>query len=120
MSELYNAIEELCKQKGITITTMCKESGASRGSLSDLKAGRKQSLSADTLSKIAAYFSVSVDYLLGKHQTSVPEKVQSNDILNDVDIAFYGEYKELSEDDKAVLRDMVQVMRARRAKKQED
>lgn len=117
MSELYNAIEELCKQKGITITTMCKESGASRGSLSDLKVGRKQSLSADTLSKIAEYFSVSVDYLLGKDQGQTLEKVQSGDVLDDVDIAFYGDYKKLSEDDKAVLRDMVKAMRERRAKK---
>jgi len=65
MSELYKRIEELCKENNVTITTMCKDSGASRASLSDLKMGRKQKLSADTLSKIAKYFSVSVDYLLG-------------------------------------------------------
>ena len=65
MSELYKRIEELCKERKVTITTMCKESGASRASLSDLKMGRKQGLSADTLNKIAKYFSVSVDYLLG-------------------------------------------------------
>lgn len=68
MSDLYNRIEELCKEKNESITTMCKESGASRASLSDLKVGRKQSLSAETLSKIAAHFDVSVDYLLGKEK----------------------------------------------------
>lgn len=41
------------------------------------------------------------------------------DILDEVDIAFYGEYRELSEDDKDTIRDMVRVMRERRAKKQE-
>ena len=46
--------------------------------------------------------------------------MSSHDILYDVDIAFYGEYKELSEDDKAVLRDMVRVMRDRRAKKKQE
>lgn len=65
MSDLYKRIESLCLEKKISITTMCKESGASRASLSDLKVGRKQKLSADTLSKIAAYFGVSVDFLLG-------------------------------------------------------
>lgn len=64
MSVLYKRIEELCREHGETITTMCKASGASRASLSDLKVGRKQSLSAETLSKIAAHFNVSVDYLL--------------------------------------------------------
>ena len=66
MSELYNRIEGLCVQNKVTITAMCRESGASRASLSDLKVGRKQSLSADTLDKIANYFSTTVDYLLGR------------------------------------------------------
>ena len=66
MSVLYKRIEELCSEHGETITSMCKASGASRASLSDLKVGRKQSLSAETLSKIAAHFNVSVDYLLGR------------------------------------------------------
>ncbi len=72
MSILYERILQLCKGRGVNITTMCKESGASRGSLTDLKNGRKQSLSADTLSKIAAYFSVSVDYLLTGEQIEKP------------------------------------------------
>ena len=72
MSDLYNRIEELCKENNESITTMCKKSGASRASLSDLKVGRKQSLSAETLSKIAMHFGVSVDYLLGKEKKETP------------------------------------------------
>ena len=64
MSELYNRIDTLCRNEGITITSMCKACGASRASLSDLKMGRKQSLSAETLSKIANHFKVTVDFLL--------------------------------------------------------
>ena len=72
MSELFSRIETLCKSRGKTITDLCRESGASRGSLSDLKQGRKQSLSAETLSKIAVYFDVSVDFLLGNEQKEKP------------------------------------------------
>ncbi len=72
MSELYNRIDTLCANRGVSITTMCKESGTSRASLSDLKVGRKQSLSADTLSKISTYFGVSVDYLLGNEHKETP------------------------------------------------
>lgn len=68
MGNLYKTIEYLCSENGVNITTMCSESGASRGSLTDLKMGRKQSLSAETLSKIASYFGVSVDYLLGNDE----------------------------------------------------
>jgi transcriptional regulator with XRE-family HTH domain len=68
MSDLYKRIEELCKRNNTNITAMCKESGASRASLTDLKVGRNKRLSSDTLSKIANYFGVSVDYLLGNEQ----------------------------------------------------
>lgn len=65
MCNLYETIDCLCKNAGKTITQMCSESGIARASLTDLKMGRKKSLSAQTLGKIAAYFGVSVDYLLG-------------------------------------------------------
>lgn len=87
MSNLYNRIEELCQENNESITTMCKKSGASRASLSDLKVGRKQSLSAETLSKIAAHFDVSVDYLLGKENKKAPTDVGERSI-NDDDIKF--------------------------------
>lgn len=73
MSELYNRIESLCKKKNINVTIMCKETGASRGSLTDLKSGRKKKLSTDTLSKIAEYFGVSVDYLLNGEENIMVE-----------------------------------------------
>lgn len=65
MSDLYNRIEALCKSKGVTITDMCRASGAPRGSLSDLKMGRTSGLNTTTLSKLSSYFDVSVDQLLG-------------------------------------------------------
>ena len=68
MSDLYRKIEDLCKKRGVNVTQMCKESGASRASITDLKMGRKQALSSMTLSKIANYFNVSVDYLIVTEQ----------------------------------------------------
>lgn len=65
MPETYKRIEQLCREKCVNITLMCKECGIPRASLTDYKKGRKKSLSAETLSKIAAYFGVTVDYLYG-------------------------------------------------------
>jgi transcriptional regulator with XRE-family HTH domain len=53
--------------------------------------------------------------LLGLTKKSVPGET---DILDDVDFAFYGEYKELTENEKETLRDMARVMRERRKKMQ--
>nr|WP_319488505.1 helix-turn-helix transcriptional regulator [uncultured Caproiciproducens sp.] len=72
MLSLYEKIESLCKIRGVNITEMCKNSGASRGSLTDLKMGRKKTLTAETLAKIAEYFNVSIDYLMGNEQKETP------------------------------------------------
>ena len=78
MANLYENIEKLCKQRGVNVTTMCKESGASRGSLTDLKNGRKQTLKYETLDKIASYFGTSVDILVsGNQKENPPQQPQS-------------------------------------------
>ena len=78
MANLYENIEKLCKQRGVNVTTMCKESGASRGSLTDLKNGRKQTLKYETLDKIASYFETSVDALFsGNQKENPPQQPQS-------------------------------------------
>lgn len=72
----------------------------------------------ETLEQISKCMLVPVDFLLGETEKA-PAGDGKRDILDDVDIAFYGEFKELTEDDKETVRDMVRVMRERRAKKQE-
>ena len=74
MSELYQRIETLAEAKKISVTTLCKEADVSRASLTDLKMGRKQSLSAKTLSKLAAYLEVSVGYLLGNEEAPTEDR----------------------------------------------
>lgn len=102
MGNLYEIIQGLCDQKGIRPGRLCDELGLSRGLITDLKMGRKKSLSAETAQKIASYFGVSVAHLLGQQ-----------DILDEVDIAFYGEFQELDEAQKQTVRDMVRIMRQR-------
>ena len=68
MDEMYERIEQLCREAGVNVTTMCREAGVPRSALSDYKAGRIKSLAADKLAKIAGYFNVSVDHLLGKEE----------------------------------------------------
>lgn len=83
MSELYDRIEMLCRENHVSITTMCKKSGVSRAPLTDLKMGRSKTLSSASLAKIAAYFHVSLDYLLGN--VSEPYfYLDNNRILNEI------------------------------------
>jgi len=72
MGILYERIKELCEEKGIKIAQMCREAGVYQGAITDLKMKRSSSLSASNLQKIARYFGVSVDYLMGEETTKPP------------------------------------------------
>jgi transcriptional regulator with XRE-family HTH domain len=89
MSSLYDNIHSLCEKEGIKDGTLCSNIGIRRSFLSELKAGRSKSLSTDTLSKIAAYFDVSVDYLLTgeqKEKAPLPQNGREADIQALLDI----------------------------------
>ena len=45
---------------------MCLDLGMSKSTMSDLKSGRKKSVTAETAQKIASYLNVSVEFLLGE------------------------------------------------------
>ena len=106
MANLYENILAFCERKGIRPGRLCDELGLSRGLMTDLKMGRKKGVNAETAQKIAAYFGVSVGQLLGQEGP--------RDVLEDVDVAFYGDFKELNEEEKEAVRDMVRIMRQRR------
>lgn len=118
MGNLYENIQSLCQSQGIRPGRLCDELGISRGLMTDLKMGRKKGVSAQTAQKIAAYFGVSVGYLLGDEGSDAVSAEQKKDVLEEVDVAFYGDFKELDEEQKEAVRDMVRLMRQRRAAKQ--
>ena len=118
MGNLYENIQSLCQAQDIRPGRLCDELGISRGLMTDLKMGRKKGVSAQTAQKIAAYFGVSVGYLLGIEGSDAVPADQKKDVLEEVDVAFYGDFKELDEEQKEAVRDMVRLMRQRRAAKQ--
>ncbi len=115
MSSLYEIILSLCQEKGIRPGYLCSELGLSRGLITDLKMGRKKGVNAQTAQKIASYFGVSVGYLLGQEDAQQADNTGKADILDEVDVAFYGDFKELDNEQKEAVRDMVRLMRGRRA-----
>lgn len=118
MANLYESILRLCERDGIRPGRLCDELGISRGLMTDLKMGRKKGVNAETAQKIASYFGVSVGSLLGIEGSDPVESHPEAVNLDLVDVAFYGNFKELSEEDKETVRDMVRIMRQRRADKQ--
>jgi len=112
MNSFFERYSALCKAAGETANSAARHIGASSGSVTAWKNGTMPRYS--TLQKLADYFQVSVGYLSGSEDSPSPAE---RDPLEDADFAFYGEYKALSEDDKETVRDMVRLMRRRRAGK---
>lgn len=126
MSNLYSRIEALCKQKDINVTTMCRETGVTRGNLTDLKMGRTSSLSARNLDKISSYFGVSIEYLLnGEQKENAPADPGKDVSDEDIKAAFFnGADPSLTKEDRdAMWQDAQEYFRfkiAQRRKQQED
>lgn len=107
MDDLYKRIAALCAQNGITITGMCKESGSNRASLTDLKKGRKQGLSTETLAKIATYFKVSVDFLLGVETKKAPTDGERTVSDDDIKFTLFGGDGEITDAMKLQIADEI-------------
>lgn len=111
----YDVFSSLCAQKGVS----CKRAALEIGLSNSIAAKWKKTgatPNGETLAKIAEYFEVPIGLLLGEEaQKEKPTVSGEPEIdMSDVDVAFYGDYKELSEDDQKTIRDMVRVMRERR------
>ena len=137
MPDLYKIIDELLRERGISGAKMSNDLGMSRSFMTELRKGRAKSIKTETAKRIADYFGVSTDYLLGNvsdpffhldndrilseinsyETNNAPTETGERDILDEVDVAFYGDFKELNEDEKETVRDMVRLMRQRKEKR---
>lgn len=71
---IVDRIKDLCSAKGTNMANLERELGLSKGSISKWS---KSSPNSDGLQKVADYFHVSVDYLLGREEHSLPPKVRT-------------------------------------------
>ncbi len=81
-SMLYQRIKALCERNEISIAKLESELGFGNASIK--KWGRVSSPSVDKIIKVAGYFDVSVDYLLGRTdiEGSISEVIGDEDIIS--------------------------------------
>lgn len=83
MCNLYERIENLCKKRGVSVTQLCRATGIPRSNLSELKMGRQQTINAASIAKIADYFGVSVDYLLGAEEKENSSEAEASELSDE-------------------------------------
>lgn len=103
MCTLYQNILSLCNERGIKPGKMCSDTGISRGLVTDLKMDRKSSITVDTAQKIADYFGVSVDRVLGTEQKEKPT-LQTESELDPVTQEIFDMMKDMSKEELLLLK----------------
>lgn len=103
-------IKELRKEKSITMKRLGEIIGVSEGAVSQYENGKRQP-DYDTLKKIADFFDVSTDYLLGR--TDNPQQ-NIDQQLEGIEFALYGEIKELTDDEKQDILNFVKFTKSQR------
>ena len=87
----YDIYERLCKEKGVTPTKASAEIGFAKGSVSYWKKKRNEGIDARpdsyTATKIADYFGVSTDYVLGRERSNLTPATMDRDVA---EINVYG------------------------------
>lgn len=102
MCTLYDNLLKLCKEKGVSGARMCTDIGVSKSLMTGLKMGRRSSISMDTARKIADYFGVSVDRVLGNEEQKEKPTAESGE-LSGKDMKFVEIVSSLGRDMQTIL-----------------
>lgn len=103
MNIIYNRIKELANEKQLSLAQIERDLDFSNGVISTW---RKSNASQDKILKVANYFNVSTDYLLGRTDNRNVDKT-SVDIEDALNSAMSFDGKPLSEHDKNIMRDLL-------------
>ena len=115
-NEMAKRIKDLRAKFGLTLEQVAEQVGVGKSTVRKWETGMISNMRRDKIADLAKALHTTPSYLMGWDDEE-PEQEPGRDILDDVDVAFYGDYKELSEDDKETLRDMAKVMKQRHEKK---
>lgn len=107
MFDLYKNIELLCKKHGTNPTRLCIDAGLSRSTLSNLNNGIAKTLSVRSATKIAETLGESYDTVVHGFDA---EKENAQPELSEVDKQLFDVIKDLSDEDKLMMLDMIKTI----------
>lgn len=105
----FERISELMQEQGVTAVKLAAAVGVSTGNITDWKKGRSKP-SSDAIAKLAEYFGVTSDYLLGLSDSRYPR--ESLALSSDIP------YDELPWEDVKQIRDFIVFLKEQHKKNQ--
>ena len=109
--EFKDRLIKLRKELNLTQEELAQKIGYTRTAISAWEIGRNEPSNADTI-KLAEYFGVSTDYLLGKSDVRNPEKVD----IDKADVAFASGIKGLNETNQMIIKNTIEALLAKQEK----
>ena len=98
MADMYNIIEKLLQEKGVSGARMCADLGMSRSFMTELRKGRIKSVRLENAQKIADYLGVSVSCLLGDENDAPPADGRRSVTDEDIKFALFGGDGEITDE----------------------
>lgn len=103
MAEMYEVLDKLLKEKDISGAKMSEDLGMSKSFMTELRKGRAKSIKIETAQKVADYFGVSIDFLLG-NQDKEKTTTENSGGFSEKDVKLVAWFNSLPEEkQKAIL-----------------
>lgn len=110
----YDRFKQLCERKGVSCNKAALEIGLSNATPTKWKKTGATPI-GETLDKIAAYFGVSTDYLLGKENKKAPTETGERSVSDaELKFALWGNCEDVDDDDLADVRRYAAFVRERK------
>ena len=84
----FTRFKQLCDQKNISVYRACTDIGLNRSAVAKWKSGGKPN--GSTAAKLAAYFEVTTDYLLGQSEDRTPASMPRAASDEEIKFALFG------------------------------
>ena len=109
----FDRFQALCQEKGVSVYRACQDIGLNRSAVAKWKAGGKPN--GTTAGKLADYFGVSTDYLLGLSQ----QRTESAPTDEQIKFALFGGDGVITDEMYAEVKQFAAFVKQREAEKKE-
>ena len=92
----FTRFRELCDERGISVYRACTDIGLNRSAVAKWKAGGRPN--GTTARKLADYFGVTTDYLLGQSDKKLPGEMPRTVSDEDIKFALFGGDGEITDE----------------------